>query len=443
MLQRKVMERLLFWKQHKTKQAMFITGARQIGKTYIIREFAADQYEVFVEFNLILDKAVRDSFKAASSAEDLYLRISIAAQAQLVPGKTLIFFDEVQECPELITYIKALVDRGQYDYALSGSLLGVTLENIRSYPAGYMTEIAMYPLDFEEFCWANGLSVEHVETAKTACLDKEPVHDFLHQRIMELFHRFLIVGGMPDTVVAFIRDQSIDQVRIAQDSVVIAYQHDITKYAPKDRRLVIRNIYDLIPSELSSQSKRFRLDSIDNVKRFKQVQDEFLWLANANVALPVFNVAAPISPLRINESRSVFKLFMSDVGMLSGRYPKQASLGLLDGRPAAHIGATYENYVAQELAAHGFNLRYFTKHKLGEIDFVVEDNAGSIIALEVKSGNSYKTHAALSNALKVAEYGIDDALVLAETNVETRGEVTYLPLYATMVLQADSLRPTL
>jgi predicted AAA+ superfamily ATPase len=438
MLRRKVMERLQFWKQYKTKQAMLVTGARQIGKTFIIREFATEQYEVFIEFNLISDEAIRESFKAASSAEDLYLRISIAAQAQLVPGKTLIFFDEVQEYPELVTHIKFLVDRGEYDYVLSGSLLGVTLQNIRSYPAGYMTEISMYPLDFEEFCWANGLTQEHIESAKNACLSKERVHDFLHQQMMELFHRYLIIGGMPDAVVSFLRDQSVDQVRVVQDNVIKAYQYDITKYAPKDRRLVIRNIYGLIPSELSSQSKRFRLDSIDGVKRFKQVQDEFLWLANANVALPAYNITAPISPLRINESRRVFKLFMSDVGMLCGCYPKQASLSLLDGKPAANIGATYENYVAQELTAHGFDLRYFTKQKIGEIDFVAEDSAGAIFAIEVKSGNSYKTHAALTNALRIKEYDISDAIVLAETNVEVSGSVTYLPLYATIFLSADS-----
>lgn len=437
MLKRKAMDRLLFWKQHKTRQAMLITGARQIGKTYIVREFSKEQYDVFVEFNLIRDEAARESFRAAKDSNDLYLRISIAAQTQLVPGKTLIFFDEVQEYPELVTHIKFLVDRGEYDYVLSGSLLGVMLENIRSYPAGYMTEVVMYPLDFEEFCWASGVAIEHMEMAKSACMAREPVHDYLHDRLMELYHRYLIIGGMPDAVVVFLHDQSIDQVRIAQNDVVVAYQYDITKYAPKDRRLVIRNIYDLIPSELSSQGKRFRLGSIDDVKRFAQVQDEFLWLANANVALATFNIQAPISPLLVNESRAVFKLFMSDVGLLCSRYPKQASLGLLDGRPGPHIGATYENYVAQELAAHGFKLRYFTKQKIGEIDFVVEDNAGAVFALEVKSGKSYMTHAAITNAMAVKEYGIDQALVLAETNVVTRGDVTYLPLYATIVLQAN------
>jgi predicted AAA+ superfamily ATPase len=353
------------------------------------------------------------------------------------PGRTLVFFDEIQECPEIVTYVKFLVEKSEYDYLLSGSLLGVELENIRSYPVGYLSELLMFPLDYEEFCWANGLGAEQLQLAGDSFAARRAVPDFLHERLMNLFHKYLVIGGMPDAVAAFLRDNSVDQVRVVQDDIVAFYKKDISKYAPKDRRLVIRNIYELIPSELSRQNRRFKLNSITDVKRFTQVQDEFLWLTQANVALAAYNVSAPVSPLLLSESRSSFKLFCSDVGLLTSRYPKQASLGLLDGRPAAQMGGTYENFAAQELAAHGYDLRYYASKRIGELDFVIEGKDNQIAALEIKSGKAYKTHAALSNALAVPNYDITSAYVFAETNVEQRGEVLYLPIYLLSALKNE------
>jgi predicted AAA+ superfamily ATPase len=425
------------WKQNKTRQALFVTGARQVGKTYLIRRFARETYPVLVEFNLVEDAAARESFKAARSAEDLLLRISVATSTRLETGRTLIFLDEVQECPEIVTYIKFLVDRGDFDYVLSGSLLGVELEGIRSYPIGYLTELHMYPLDFEEFCWANGLGEPQMQLAFAAFAAREPVPDYLHERLLGLFHRYLAIGGMPDAVVAYRESGSIDQVRIIQDGIVAFYERDISKYAPRDRRLVIKDIYHLIPSELSSQNRRFRLSSIPDVKRYTQVRDEFLWLTKANVALATYNVKAPISPLLLNEAHNVFKLFYSDVGLLTSRFPKQATLGLLDGRPEKQMGGTYENFAAQELAAHGFDLRYLTKRKVGEIDFIVEGRDGKIMALEIKSGRGYRTHTALLNALATPGYQIDSAYVFAESNVEKNGDVLYLPIYLVSALRNE------
>jgi predicted AAA+ superfamily ATPase len=437
MLKRKAMARLLRWRQSKTHQAILITGARQVGKTYLTREFARANYPVFIEFNLLEDTAARDSFAAATNVDDLLLRMSVAAPAQMEPGKTLVFFDEIQECPEIVTYIKFLVEKSEYDYVLSGSLLGVELENIRSYPVGYLSELLMFPLDYEEFCWANGLGTEQLQLAWDAFATRRAVPDFLHERLMNLFHKYLVIGGMPDAVRAFLRDNSVDQVRVAQDDIVAFYKKDISKYAPKDRRLVIRNIYELIPSELSRQNRRFKLSSITDVKRFTQVQDEFLWLTQANVALATYNVSALAAPLLLNESRSSFKLFYSDVGLLTSRYPKQASLGLLDGRPTAQMGRTYENFAAQELAAHGYALRYYANKRIGELDFVIEGKDSRIAVLEVKSGRTYKTHAALSNALAAPNHNITSAYVFAETNVEQRGEVLYLPIYLLAALKTE------
>ncbi|MCL2403552.1 MAG: AAA family ATPase [Coriobacteriia bacterium] len=437
MLQRKAMAQLEFWKHNKTKQALLISGARQVGKTYLIRKFAKKHYKQNVEFNLVEDAALRDSLKKASSARDLMFRMSVASSIQLVPGKTLIFIDEVQECPEILTFIKFLVDEGDYDFILSGSMLGVELENIHSYPVGYLAQVVLYPLDFEEFCWANGLSEEALAVARSSFEERTPLPDYLHERLTGLFHRYLLVGGMPDAITAFIASNSIDQVRIVQDDIMTFYSHDISKYAPKSRRLVIKNIFDLIPSELSSQNRRFKLSSIENIKRYSQVQEEFLWLTKANVALAAYNIHAPISPLLISENHKLFKLFLSDVGLLTSRYPKEPLLSILEGKPSVNLGGIYENFVMQELLTHGFAPRYYSKRKIGEIDFVVEGKDGSITALEVKSGREYKSHAALNNALAVKEYDIAQAYVFAETNIERAQRVTYFPVYLVAFLSND------
>ena len=437
MLKRKSLEKFEFWKQSKSRQALLVTGARQVGKTFLIRVFAEKNYMNYVELNLVENIAARDSFKRSSSADDLMLRISVASTKPMTPGETLVFIDEVQECPEILSFIKFLVDKGDYDFVLSGSMLGVELENIKSQPVGYVSEIVMYPLDFEEFCWAAGIDDEVLGLAKNCFFETEPLPDFLHLRLTELFHRYLLVGGMPDAVSAFFDKNSIDQVRIAQDGIMTFYSRDISKYAPVDRRLVIKNIFELIPSELSSQNKRFKLSSIDNIKRYSQVHEEFLWLTKANVALAAYNIRAPISPLLISENHSLFKLFLSDVGLLTSRFPKETSLGLLDGLPPKNMGGIYENFIAQELTAHGFALRYFTNKKIGELDFVIERKNGSIIALEVKSGADYKSHAALANALSVKEYDIKEAFVFAETNIEQYDKFKYFPVYLVSALASE------
>ena len=434
MLQRKALQRMQFWHERATRQALLVTGARQVGKTFLIRQFAAHSYPAVAEFNLVDNRTARESFARATSADDLLLRISVASNVQLVPGQTLIFIDEVQECPEIVTWIKFLVDRGDYDYVLSGSLLGVELEGVRSAPVGYLTEVRMYPLDFEEFCWSQGLDVSVFQTLRQCFDETAPVPDFVHARLTDLFHTYLLVGGMPDAVTAYQQGTGIDQVRIAQQGIWDFYTSDIGKYAPKDRRLVVKDILSLIPAELNSQTRRFRLSSIPDVKRFTQVADEFLWLTKANMALAAYNVKAPVAPLLLNESHSLFKLFAADVGLLVSQYPKAASLGLLDGTPSMNFGGVYENFAAQELTAHGFALRYFTGKRVGEIDFIIEDKAGLITALELKSGSSYRTHAALDALMTTQGYDVSHAFVLGETNVEREGKVTYLPAYMASML---------
>lgn len=441
-LKRKAYDELLAWKSGKTKQALLVTGARQVGKTYLVREFGHAEYSCFVEFNLATDDATRESFAAARDPEDLLLRISVAASEALIPGATLIFLDEVQQCPNIVTLIKALVDKGEYDYILSGSLLGVELENVRSYPVGYMSELLMYPMDFEEFCWSMGLAEEAFDIVRESLRKEQPVPDYLNERMLGLFHRYLLTGGMPDAVGAFVRDGTVDNVRRIQSDIRRFYNRDITQYAPKGRRLVIQEIYRLIPSELNNSTRRFKVGDIPQVKRYSQIEDEFLWLSQANVALPVYNVEEPKSPLLASKERKLLKLFYSDVGLLTSTYDKQATLGIFDGlgvEGRMNYGGVYENVIAQELTAHGFVPYYFTSKKTGELDFLIEDESGGVLALEIKSGRRFRSHAALNKALDTPGYAIDNAYVLAQTNVERDGKVLYLPVYMASVLQRPRL----
>lgn len=437
MFNRKVFAQMKQWLAAPTQKALLVKGARQVGKSFAAERFAEGHFQHVVKFDMLEDAQMRESFARASSADDLLLRMSVAADGPLVPGKTAVLIDEVQECPNLLTYAKYLVQRGDYRYILTGSLLGVKLETIDSLPVGYLTQVEMFPLDFEEFCWANGLAESVYESAAASFLAEEPLPDFLYNRLMDLYHRYLMVGGMPDAVAAFTSTGGIDEVRMVHASLHALYRDDITKHAPAELRLIIRDIYDLIPSEVASKNRRFKLSDIRDVKRFSQVEQHFLWLTQAGVALPVYNVAAPVSPLLVAEQRKLFKLFYLDAGMLASSFPKKAYAGILDGRPGMNMGAVYEGAVAQELKARGLALRYFTSKKVGELDFVVEQPDGGIAAIEVKSGSQYLTHAALDNALNVGEYDIDRAYVFAETNVRRDGGILYAPVFLAGMVAAE------
>lgn len=430
MLKRKAIQALEQWFHGPENKALLVKGARQVGKSYLVEAFAREHFSHVAIIDLIEDSRACESLRNASSAEDLLLRLSIAADTELVSGKTAFIIDEIQEAPNVLTYLKYLVQRGDYRYIITGSLLGVKPKNIDSLPVGYLSQVEMFPLDFEEFCWAQGLGENVYAAAAESLWHEEPLHDAVHVRLHDLFHRYMIVGGMPDAVNEFIENKSIDRVRSIQNDLHRLYKDDITKHAPEELRLLLHDIYDLIPAEATSKTRRFKLSDLRDVKRFSQVAEHFLWLTNAGVANPVYNVSAPVSPLLVSEQRNLFKLFYLDVGMLCSRFPKRAYEGLLDGSPTANMGAAYEAFVAQEFRAHGFDLRYFSSKKVGELDFVEEDSEGKVWAFEVKSGSDYATHAALDNALATRGYTIDEAVVLAEcSNVVRSGKVLYAPIF--------------
>lgn len=440
MLKRKAMQELEYWKDHKTKQALLVSGARQVGKTFLVREFARKHYGTLAEVNFLDDRDAVQAIGSASNADELFSRLSIFVNNPLVPGDTLIFLDEVQECKEIVTAIKFLVDKfPEYDYVLSGSLLGVELQNVRSVPVGYLDSITMYPLVFEEYCWAKNLGDGVIDSAKKAFFARRSIDEFVHKKLLSLFHEYLVIGGMPDAVAAYLAGGDVRAARRVQENIIARYREDISKYA-RGRERVIKRIFDLIPSELSSQTKRFVVSSIEGDSHISRYENDFGWLADAGVALPVYNVDEPRPPLLIAMQHNLFKLFLSDVGLLSCMCGMDMTREMLAGRTDVLFGAMYENVVAQELAAHGFRLYYFKNKTMGELDFLVERSPVNVVPLEVKSGKSYKRHSALNKAMSTENYHFDKALVLCEGNVEAEGRVVYAPIYCVAFLSRESGR---
>lgn len=435
MIKRKMEDRIRDF-YTKDKKALLITGARQVGKTFIIREFGKSAFASFIEINFLENRAAQTLFENATSSADILLRISAITDQPLIPGKTLIFFDEVQECKELVTAIKFLVDEGSYRYILSGSLLGVELKDIRSAPVGYMDVFEMYPLDFEEFAFANGVSERVISNLRNAYETRAAVDTVVHERMMDLFRLYLIVGGMPSVVARYLETNNLQEVAREQRAILALYRQDIVKYDPTNK-LYLEDIFALIPSELNMKNKRFILKNLNENFKFSRYQNSFLWLKNAGVALPTFSVTEPTVPLMLNKSANLFKLFLSDAGLLAAMYMDGIQLKLLNREKDINFGSIYENAAAQELKAHGYDLYYFNSKKQGELDFIVE-MGGDVLPIEIKSGKDYARHAALDNVMRSPDYAIPAAYVFQNDNVKVDGRVVYLPVYMLMFLQKET-----
>lgn len=435
MLERKI-SRYIEHFYEVNKGALLLSGARQIGKTYSVRRFAEKKFKSFIEINFVDNPDAVGIFSNAKNSSDILLRLSAFVNQPLIKGETLIFFDEVQLCPEIVTAIKFLVDDGRYRYIMSGSLLGVELNNLRSVPVGYMEVKEMYPLDLEEFMWAVGVNEDVIASLKKSWEEKKHVDDFVHKKMMDVFRLYLIVGGMPAAVMSYKENNNLQDVMASQREIISLYKKDISQYDEK-RSLKIKEVFDLIPSELNSKSKRFFIKDINTKARAEMYENEFLWLKNAGVAIPVFNVDEPKLPLKLASSRNLFKLFSNDVGLLACQYSDGIQLKILTGDDTINHGSVYENVVAQELLAHGFDeLYYYNSKKMGELDFILEYD-GNVFPVEVKSGKDYSRHRALNNILTCPEYDIPQAVVLCNNNFGVKDNVIYVPIYMMMFLQKE------
>ena len=417
-------------------EALLITGARQVGKTFIIRKCAKECFENVIEINFIEKPDAVKLFENARSSEDILLRISAFTDIPLIPGKTLIFFDEVQECKEIVTAIKFLVEDGKYRYILSGSLLGVELKDVRSVPVGYMTVLEMYPLNFFEFCRANKVSQRIFDMLESCWNEETPIDQMVHEKLLDLFHLYLIVGGMPAVVERYLRTKNLQEVFQIQRGILQLYKKDIAKYDPQNK-LYLEEIFNLIPSELNSKNKRFILKNLNENFRFSRYEHSFIWLKEAGVALPVYCVQEPEVPLLLSKSTNLFKLFLSDVGLLAAMYADGLQIKILNKEKDINFGSVYENAIAQELKMQSFELYYFNSKKQGELDFIIEYE-GNILPIEVKSGKNYARHNALDNVLSTSRYQIERAIVFCNENIHKKDKIVYMPVYMAGMLKKET-----
>ena len=419
---------------NKSNKALLVTGARQIGKTWLIRdEIAKSGYKKF-EVNFIDQPDMIEYLNAQMSAEDFLVRLKMILPEDCKPHETVVFFDEIQKCPEIVTKIKFLVDEGSFKYVMSGSLLGVELRGIASAPVGYLEVLRMYPMDFEEFMLANNVSKVTLMMLKEKFETHMPVDEFIHQKLLSIFFVYLIVGGMPDAVKTYIETKDIREVDKIQRDIIMLYKEDFSQYELEDKKLKLKSIYDIIPAELNKQNKKFVFTMLDKELKFSRYENSFLWLKDAGVALPVYNVDAPVIPLLASKSSNIFRLFSSDIGLLTSAYPAETKIELINKNGEVNNGAHFENAVAQQLTANGFEPYFCKKKNVGELDFVIE-MSGKVVPIEVKSGKAYKSHKALNNFMNVSDYHLEEAYVFSVGNVEVQGQVIYLPIYMCYLLK--------
>lgn len=418
----------------RSDKALLVTGARQIGKTWLIREEIAKSGYCKFEVNFINQPDLVDYLNVKMSANEFLVKLKMIMPEDCKPQETVVFFDEIQKCPEIVTKIKFLVEEGSFKYVMSGSLLGVELKGITSVPVGYLTVLRMYPMDFEEFMIANNVSKTTLEMLKAKFETCQPVDEFIHQKLLSLFFIYLIVGGMPDAVKIYIATKDIREVDKVQRDIVALYKEDFSQYESEDKKLKLISIYDIIPAELNKQNKKFVFTMLNKELKFDRYENSFLWLKDAGVALPVYNVEAPVIPLKASKSSNVFRLFSNDTGLLTSAYPAETKLELINKNSEVNNGAHFENAVAQQLTANGLEPYFCKKKNIGELDVLVEMD-GKVVPIEVKSGKAYKAHKSLDNFMKISDYHIEKAYVLSVANMEQEGSVVYLPIYMCYLLK--------
>ena len=425
------------WLENSNK-ALLVTGARQIGKTWLIRDEIDKSGLKRFEINFIDQPDMVNYLNTEMSAEDFLVKLKMIMPEEYKIHETVVFFDEIQKCPEIVTKIKFLVDEGSFRYAMSGSLLGVELKGISSAPVGYLSIIRMYPMDFEEFMVANGISKTTLDMLKDKFETCQPVDDFIHQKLLSLFFVYLIVGGMPDAVKKYIETKDIREVDKIQRDIVELYKEDFSQYEHEDKKLKLKSIYEIVPSELNKQNKKFVFTMLDKELKFDRYENSFLWLKDAGVVIPVYNAASPVIPLLASKSSNVFRLFSSDIGLLTSAYPAETKIELISQNGEVNNGAHFENAVAQQLLANGFEPYFCKKKNVGELDFLIE-MGGKVVPIEVKSGKNYKSHKALDNYLDVSEYHLERAYVFSTSNVEKEGNIIYLPIYMSYLLKEPKI----
>lgn len=424
--------------QSQSKKVLLIDGARQVGKTTIIRYVGQKRFENFIEINMVEDVLGNQLFSNVKTVEDFYLQVSMLAGDKMKEKEnTLIFIDEIQAYPHLLTLLKFLSQDNQFTFIASGSLLGVALQETTSIPMGSIRKVRMFPLDFEEFLYANGLNKIFLSNIRKKYENLETLDEPTHYKMMDLFKKYLLVGGLPDAVNAFLETKNIQAVREIQNEIHDYYAVDASKY-DADKKLKIRRIYDLIPSNMENKKKRIIVKEIENKKgkTFDNYRDEFEYLIGAGIALNVQAISNLTFPLIESAGKNLMKLYLNDVGILTGILYRNNIRPILDDQKSINLGSVYETVVASELIAHGHKLFYYDNRNKGEVDYLIDDyDSLSVVPIEVKSGKDYTVHSALNTFVQNEEYGVKKAIVLSnERQITVKGKIIYLPIYYLMFL---------
>lgn len=433
MLYRKIEKTIREHLTSNSNKILIIDGARQVGKSYIIRYIGNKLFENYIEINLLEDSLGNRRFENVKSVEDFYLQVSMLAGNKMKDKiNTLIFLDEIQAYPHLLTLLKFLKQDDKFSYIASGSLLGVTLSKTSSIPMGSITVTHMYPLDFEEFLYANGFNEYAVNALRKKFENLESLDESTHNAVLGLFRKYLLVGGLPDAVNSYLENYNIVKVREIQKEIHDYYGTDASKYDIVNK-LKIRRIYDMIPSTLENKKKRIIVKDIENIKgkTFSHYQDEFDYLINSGIALEVKAISTPTFPLIESSGKNLLKLYLNDVGILTGILYGNNIRAIMDDERSINLGTVYESAVAGELKAHGRKLYYYDNRNNGEVDFLIDDyDSLSAVPIEVKSGKDYTVHSALDRFVSNADYNVKKAFVLSNNReIKIDGKITYLPIY--------------
>lgn len=438
MLFRKIEKQIKDFLTSGSNKILLVTGARQIGKTFIIRQIGKSLFENFIELNMAEDAIGPRLFSNVRTVQDFYIQTSIIAGAKMKEkSNTLVFIDEIQEYPELLTLLKFLKQDDKFTYIASGSALGIALKNTTSIPIGTIENLNMFPLDFEEFLIANGFSKIAIDALQSKFQSRETLDENVHNKIMDLFKKYLLVGGLPDAVNSFLENSNIVKLRKIQNDIHSFYSADASKYDEMNK-LKIRRVYEMIPSTLENKKKRIVAKNIENKagKRFSDYQDEFEYVINSGIALEVHAISNPAFPLIESSQKNLLKLYLNDVGILTNILYKHNANAILADESSINLGSVYESVVASELKAHGHTLFYYDNRSKGEVDFLIDDyDTLSVLPLEIKSGKNYTVHSSLSNFTKNDDYKIKNAIVFSnERTIKQVGKIVYLPIYFVMFL---------
>lgn len=434
---RKISKYIEDYLTHDYNKILCIDGARQVGKTYIIRELCKKYFKNFIELNMANDKVGDKIFANVGTINEFYIQVSaLAGEKMDTKENTIIFIDEIQEYPQLLTLLKPLNDDNKYRYICSGSSLGISLSNTTLIPMGSIVEKKMYPMDFEEFLLANSFGEIALNYLKECFINKKSPELSIHNKVLNLFKMYLIVGGMPEAIKIFVESKNIFRVKEAQQNIQNYYGADASKY-DKEHKLKIKRIYDMVPSNIENKVKRIQYKKIENIDdvRYTKYIDEFDYLISSGIVLDTKAITEPKFPLIQSSSKNLIKLYMNDVGVFTNVLYQTNINAVLEDK-GVNLGAVYETVVAQELICHNHKLYYYDRKKIGEVDYLIDDyNNLSIVPIEVKSGKDYMNFKALTKIIDEPNYKINYGYVLNnDSKIKQIDKIIYMPIYFIMFL---------